>query len=419
MDDNTPSDEYDMLPPAKKGRKGEIAVEFQPTPPVVQLNQYIQEIINGQVDVTVDPEVAATSARQTLGTLFDELQQIITEKETDARRRVNEIQQENAAAMARAEEETLIEENARMLEQINNAMIRAQDGRLNRQQRLLLNDRIMILISNSVTEAEIQRELNRDPTGRNIRGLYDALIQYYTEIASYGYQRSPQVLSNIGSILGGTAMIGAAVIGGGSSGTPGGILMMLAQFLGTATITASGLYLLQRGGLNIQGFLQGTGAATRQCILTGCQKIAEYGEQGLTLLMNEAGSRLNMLFHEQPDDSQSSYRSIDSSSYSSYSSYSTASSASTAIKSILNTSIEFSTKTPEQQVVILEGEVPPDEPLTQSDYGDIDGGRKRKSRRHTKSKNSRKGRKGRNGRMTKKGRKHHKTMKRYRSKMRR
>ena len=105
------------------------------------------------------------------------------------------------------------------------------------------------------------------------------------------------------------------------------------------------------------------------------------------------------------------------------SSYSTASSASEAIERILSIPVK-------QQVSEILGEVPLDEPLTQPDFGSqpmddypnisgIDGGRKRKSRHNTKSRKSRKGRKGRKGRMTKKGRKHHKTLKRYRSKMRR
>jgi len=404
------------------------------SPSVEELNRYINDIITGQVDVTVDPELAVTEARTTLVTLYEQLQQIIAEKEAVAKRIIAEREQTSAVAMAEQEQETLIQENIRMINNINNAMIRAQDGRLNRQQRLELNTRIMRLISSTVTEAEIQRELERDSTARNIRGLYDALIQYYTEMTSYGYQRSPKVLANIGAILGGTAMLGSAVFSGSSAASPAGVLMMLSNYLGIAASVASGLYLLQRGGLNVQGFLQQTGAVTRQCIERGCKNIAEYGKQGLTSFINVASERLNKLLEEDPDSDISTQDSESSS-------YSTASSAGTEIRQILDVPDN------QQRNEVL-GVVPPDENLTQLNFGTqsttynsdtkddfndvgfdtahtlnssstIDGGRKRKSRCHTKSKKTKKGRKGRKHRMTKKGRKHHKTMKRHRTKMRR
>lgn len=389
----------------------EIEVENVPAAPAIdQINQYINEIINGQVDITVDPEAAASTSRQRASDLMTELNRIIAQKEQQAQERQITIAEARREEMEEVERAQIIDENIQMITAINNALARSNE-RLGRSDRLALNRRIQQLINDTITAAQVNEQLEAEarPLRESIRGLYNGLIQYYTEMASYGYQRAPEVLANIGSMLGGTAMIGAAVVGGGN-GSPAGTLMTLANYLGTATITASGLYLLQRGGLPVQGFLESTGAATRQCIERRCQQIAEYGVVGLTSLMNQARERLNT-FLEQDPDSDILSQSTDSSD----SSYSTASSASQAISRVLVVPLQ------QQRDEIL-GEVPDDEPLTQDQYPDmsaIDGGRKRKSRRHTKSKKSRRGKKGRKGRMTKKGRKHHKTMKRYRSKMRR
>ena len=407
-------------PPVVDGvEMGVIPVPAAPpaAPSVNQLNQYIQQIIEGQVDVTVPPATAASTARQTAADLMRQLNEIIAQKEQQAEERQAAIAETRRVEMEEVERAQIIDENMRMMTAINAALAES-NARLGRTDRLALNARIQQLINDTIIAAEIDEQMEAEarPLRENIRGLYNGLIQYYTEMASYGYQRAPEVLANIGSMLGGTAMLGAAVVGGGTGGA-GGTLMTLANYLGTATITASGLYLLQRGGLPVQDFLQGTGAAARQCIQRRCQQIAEYGIQGLTSLINEANERLHTVL-EQDSDSAMSSQSSASSGYSTVSNYSSASSASQAIRRILGPP---SVEQQEREVNEVLGVVPPEEPLTQDpyDFADIDGGRKRKSRRHTKSRKTRKGRKGRKHRMTKKGRKHHKTMKRYRSKMRR
>ena len=506
-------------------------------PSIPDLNKCLNDIINGQQNETIPPGVAAAAARRKAKKLSDTIVSIITNKQRVSER----IQQQRAAAertaMASAQRESELEENVKMMNEINNALANS-NGRLNRAQRQRLHQLIMKSISNTITNKEIQEELalNGSQAQQNIRDLFNALITYYTEMASYGYERAPDILANIGSIVAGTAIIGSAILAP-QVGAGDGILMTLSRYIGPITATASGLYFLQRGGLPVQPMLRSLGANTIQCVRSGCvalqQKMGDIYNAGLksiTTFVNPDYSKFTIdwdarsgNFSVAPSRAPSIAPSAAASvAPSTASTTSTAGAASVAIDEILDVDdddreqevINGITAPPNSVVSspmfpaqgpFAQGPFPPAPPnspgsasaappipesveiisnrkpygkafkeeeeekpasqvsaLTAEDFGSqgsyfgsqlsdfdpqdgehrdkrqrlpsvsegqeenvndvmrVDGGKRaRKSRRNTKPRKSRKGRKGRKGRMTKKGRKHHKTLKRYRSKMRR
>jgi hypothetical protein len=407
---------------------------------VEDLNRYLERIIEGSRDDTIPPDENARVQREQLSRLNDEINAIIARNEQEAEERERARAAAARAAMAEQEKAQIIAENLNMMNEINAALARSAE-RLSRTQRIELNNRIISLITNTVTAVQINDELAQDSgtLRENIRGLFNSMIEYYTEMASYGYERSPYILANMGSIVAGTAMLGSAIVAPANFSGQGGILMFLSRYLGTATVTASGLFFLQRGGLNVTGLLEQVGSSTLSCLQEGCRVISKGMITGFESLIQMADDHMDNLLSSHDDSSQGSV----------LSSGSTASSASQSIKLILGVpereqiaellnpsdnqrsasqgsaisgitaSQGFGSQIPNDfgdEIVtpgIEVGEVQEDK------NSDIDGGRKRKSRRYTKVRKSRKGRKGRKGRVTKKGRKHHKTLKRYRSKTRR
>jgi hypothetical protein len=514
-------------------------------PSIPDLNKCLNDIINGQQNETIPPGVAAAAARRQAKKLSDTIVSIITNKQRVSERIQQQRVAAESAAMASAQRESELEENVKMMNEINNALANS-NGRLNRAQRQRLHQLIMKSISNTITNKEIQEELalNGSQAQQNIRDLFNALITYYTEMASYGYERAPDILANIGSIVAGTAIIGSAILAP-QVGAGDGILMTLSRYIGPITATASGLYFLQRGGLPVQPMLRSLGANTIQCVRVGCvalqQKMGDIYNAGLksiTTFVNPDYSKFTIdwdarsgNFSVAPSRAPSIAPSAAASvAPSTASTTSTAGAASVAIDEILDVddddreqevingitappnSIVSSPMFPAQGP-FAQGPFPPAPPNSpgsasaappipgeiwtkktaaaafdereeegqeasqgtnvsditnegfgsqrsdigsqRSDFGSqlsdfdpeygehrdkrqrlpsvsegqeenvndvmrVDGGKRaRKSRRNTKPRKSRKGRKGRKGRMTKKGRKHHKTLKRYRSKMRR
>lgn len=411
------------------------------------LNGLLDEIINGQLDVTVPAGVASATTTAAAGVLYTELLRIIEEKNAELTARQESLQEATRQEVAQEEARQLIEENVQMMNAINEAMARSNDI-LPRQQRIELNRRIMKIISTSISQFEVNEQLNHeaDVIRTNIRGLFNGLIQYYTEMAAYGYENTPEILSRFGAIIAGSALIGGTIYSPTTIGTSGSLLVVLSSYLQTATSTATGLYFLQRGGLPIQEMLQNIGGNTVQCLRSGCQqlgsKLNSFFELGVNALTGYvAGGYQDLDFNWDSESGNFTISDKGTIASSSVSTTSSAASAKTAIERILDVPEErqidelIEVIVPISEINITGQQVEVDEPLTQSDFdsqsefnsqsqgfGDIDGGKMRKSRRHIKSKRTRrarKGRKARKGRITKKGRKHHRTMKRYSSKGRR
>jgi len=401
-----------------------------------QINEMFNSLVNGpgQDDMTVVPSDAASRARAELSELGNAINALIEQRE----RRQLEIQQqmetETATAMREIEASQIVDENIQFIDEVVNAMTRSQQ-RLERVERIALNRRIIKLINDSVTNSEVRRQLSPNEEGivaANIRGLFDALIKYCTAMASYSYNSAPTIIANLGSILAGSSIIAGTVCGIGSMNSGGSLLVFLSQLLQTTSSTAVGLYFLGRGGFPVNRMLENIGVTVRECVENACIRVRNQGQQFMT--------SVSQTFNEMLEADTISSESSDSS----VSTASTAGSAVTRISGILSMPEDRQILLLEERnfddtdnslvgrdVVINEEDVT--EPLTQpSDFGsqpafgsqgieEIDGGRKRKSRRHMKMRRTRKGRKGRRGkgRMTKKGRKHYRTMKRYRSKGRR
>lgn len=393
-----------------------------------ELNNLLVDIINGQEDITIPANQSSSNAQNLVVNLNGRLTQIITQKQDALVASQQRLAAAEAAEMAEQEARILIDENTNLINQINVAMASSNE-RLNREQRRILNENLMQLISDSITAFEVNQQLNQESSfiENNIKGLFNGLIQYYTEMASYGYERSPEILAKIGSIIAGSVIIGGTIYYPNNSITSnaGGLLLTLSKYLQITTLTASGLYFLKQGGLPIIQMLENVGARTQECLRSGCQQLNEQigsmWDAGIDKLKTYLAGNFE-------DDMLSQYSESQASQASTAFTASTASSAKTAIESILNE--------PEvRQIDILltqsDTEENVESQLTQgtefdsqeygNNYGnmnDIDGGKIRKSRRHMKIKKMKTCKKGRKRRrITKKGRKYHKTLKRYKPKM--
>jgi len=299
---------------------------------------------------------------------------------------------------------------------ITNALAQS-NGRLSRSQRIELNSRIMQLISDSVTSSEMQIELqtNARSVQDNLKGLFNGLIEYYTEMASYGYERAPDILAMMGSIIAGTSIIGSAVMTPISQSN--NILIILASYLQTATVTASGLYFLKQGGLPIKQILGEAGRESVKCIRSGCTIAANTMNNLFTSGLSALGSYVTTDYNnlEINWDSSSVAPSVSSASSASY--------ASSAIKLILDANEEQQLSYILQDQLQTQPSSQVDSELTDFNYAadyESDGsalGGRRKSRRHGKSKRTKNKRKCRKCRKTKKCKKHRKTLKRYKRKM--
>ena len=313
-------------------------------------------------------------------------------------------------------------------------------------QRIAVNERIIKTITEAVTNQEVIAQLENESMSReNIRGLFNGLITYYTEMASYGYERGPDILAKIGAVIAGSTLIGSTIY---SQMPPSSnLLMLLGRYLTTATTTASGLYFLQQGGLPIRNMLQTVGGQTVRFLQTGCDVVKQEMNKMYGYGLDALGAYVNNLdFDWNFEDGSVSISTVSSAD----STASTASSAAEAIDEILSVTEEKQKEILLEEILEpqIEGEITinpevvgsqltdsqnssisdidrdlyGDIPVTNPDAtsNDIDGGRIRKSRRHVKSKQTKKGKKGRRkGRKTRKGKKHRKTLKRYKRKMRR
>lgn len=394
----------DMLVTAASAPGIEMEEVVVPPPTAEQLNELILRIIALPPETMPPSELAALQTGRA-SELMTSLNEIIERQTRAAEEREAAAQARTAAAMAVQDQLSTLRRRTDMITEVNNALM-SSDERLNPAQRADLNRRIMELIRDYVTSTEVANDLRREPTANNIRQLFNGLIQYFTLMAGEARQQAPYILANIGSILAGTIMIGSAIITPPAPTTDAGILMTLSSYMGTATVTASGLYFLQRGSVPVTQYLETMG----ECVRATCSRATGVVLNQLSQITNNAIEIAEQMIDAlpTPDSSQDSMSSMSSTS-------TVLSDASRQLSIIQRPTVD------EQREELLDGMIAPTNSPASSQISDITdiGGRKRKSRRHTKSKKSRKGRKGRKGRMTKKGRKHHKTMKRYRSKMRR
>ena len=180
---------------------------------VTKLNDYLNQIIEGQEDITQPPEIARAAQIENIDALNDAIMALINAKEERQKASQEAARANEAASIAQEESLGIIRENMEFINSITNALAQS-NGRLSRSQRIELNSRIMQLISDSVTSSEMQIELqtNARSVQDNLKGLFNGLIEYYTEMASYGYERAPDILAMMGSIIAGTSIIGSAVM---------------------------------------------------------------------------------------------------------------------------------------------------------------------------------------------------------------
>ena len=92
-------------------------------------------------------------------------------------------------------------------------------------------------------------------------------------MASYGYERAPDILAKFGSVIAGSAIIGSTIVASSPIQPTDNLLIFLASYLQTAITTASGLFFLQRGGLPIKQILASVGGETIKCVRTGCERV--------------------------------------------------------------------------------------------------------------------------------------------------
>ena len=412
---------------------------------ISKLNEYLQQIIDGQEDVTRPAKQARQEQESIASALITQINQLIVDKEQKQIARQEAAEAQQLAIMDKAEAEEIIRENSELINTITRVLSESQ-ARIPRNQRIAVNERIIKTITEAVTNQEVIAQLENESMSReNIRGLFNGLITYYTEMASYGYERGPDILAKIGAVIAGSTLIGSTIY---SQMPPSSnLLMLLGRYLTTATTTASGLYFLQQGGLPIRNMLQTVGGQTVRCLQTGCDVVKQEMNKMYGYGLDALGAYVNNLdFDWNFEDGSVSISTVSSAD----STASTASSAAEAIDEILSVTEEKQKEILLEEILEpqIEGEITinpevvgsqltdsqnssisdidrdlyGDIPVTNPDAtsNDIDGGRIRKSRRHVKSKQTKKGKKGRRkGRKTRKGKKHRKTLKRYKRKMRR
>lgn len=373
---------------------------------VARFDEYLEKLIEGQQDTTEPPRDAAAAAQiENVHSLNDEISALI-----------NQIE-ERLATLTPEESSEMIIASTNFINDVSNTLT-LNDDRLTQEQRLEIYKRVMAVLNKEVLLAVVQNELQNESelVRNNIKGLFNALIEYFTEMASYGYARAPEILAKMGSVVAGTAIIGSAVMT--PIPRPGNLLILLASFLKTSSATLSGLYFLKQGGVPTDQILGKAGKESLKCLQTGCKiaanKMNELFMSGLNVLGDYVVTSDYNNF-ELNYDSRSN-----ASVASSASSASSAASAASAIKSILDVNEA------QQMAYILEDQsqtqlnLQVDSDLTDNNYeedneteGSTFGGR-RKSRRHVNLKRTKNRRRCRKCIKTKKYKSHYrKTLKRY------
>jgi hypothetical protein len=224
--------------------------------------------------------------------------------------------------------------------------------------RIALTNKIVQLINTAVTNQQITEELQNDAQWKNnIEGLFNSIIVFYTEMASYTKERTPEMLANIGSAIAGTVLIGGVLFTVSNNGVSSGdgmasILLRLSKYINTG----AGLFFLQKSGLPIYQNIIDLGKNITNCVSTNVNNVCtkENFNYAVGTLYSIGLNHLQNLINDD-------YSNIDLSSVSSStkSNKSTSSNAS-SVRSDAKSRIEGILETPknEQQVVLYQ---PPSE----------------------------------------------------------
>ena len=313
------------------------------------------------------------------------------------------------------------------IDDLNDEMTQS-DAKLTKEQVLELSERVNEIIRNKYLVQEISNQIGEEPSGEIIKQVFHGLIEYYVAMGYYAREKAPGVLTKMGALLAGSAIVGASIhqtfnIASASSSS-GNTLIALARYLTPVTAFGSGLYLLGEGGLDISE----KAVSCVQGVQEGCVKLVNFASDAL---------------HDLLESDDWSAPSSPSSASSASSASSVLSNASNQIEALLNKAEqadkveEFMENLSQSQGSVADrsqsqgSEISAitDSQVSNATLGDGDdeiysmpsdntqtkGG---KSRRHTKFRKTKR-RVKKNHRLTKKGKKHYKTLKRYRRKMRR
>lgn len=221
--------------------------------------------------------------------------------------------------------------------------------------RIALTNKIVQLIDTAITNQQITEELQNDAQWKNnIEGLFNSIIVYYTEMASYTKERTPEMLVNIGSAIAGTVLIGGVLFTVSNNGVSSGdgmtsILLRLSKYINTG----AGLFFLQKSGLPIYQNIIDLGKNITNCVSTNVNNVCtkENLNYAVGTLYSIGLNHLQNLINED-------YSNIDLSSVSSKKSNTTTSS-NASVRSDAKSMIEDILETPkEQQLVVYQ---PPSE----------------------------------------------------------
>jgi hypothetical protein len=348
------------------------------------------------------------------------------------------------------------------IDKLNQTMTHS-DAKLTKEQVLELSSKVNKIISDTYLVQEITNQLSEEPSGDMLKQVFHGLIEYYVSTAYYIGEQAPEVLTNIGALLAGSAIIGATIqtSSGLASASSGDILQSLTRYLPTTTALGTGLYLLQRGGVPIEQITTQTVKKMTEkavsCVQRGCEKLVELASNRLDELLksddwsassassdssassassvlSEASSKIKELLEnaenqdnlkegstqQSTQDSEISELTMPDLSQGLSQGFSPRSPGSDSYFSARESSHQRRSSSPEEllssQGTLKSGDMDSiSMPSVNTDKG---GNKKRKSRRHTKFRKTKR-RVKKNRRLTKKGKKHYKTLKRYRRKMRR
>jgi hypothetical protein len=344
-----------------------------------RLNDYLAQIINGQTDDSLSPEQEAAQQQQALTNLTNAIQAIIAKKEESQRRRQELKTMEETEAMRQLEAEEIARENMEMVKKITDLLASAQ-AVMPRKDRQLLTKKLMTAIEDTIDSVQHVNDLT--VWKGYAKQLFNELIAYYTEMSAYTYDKSPEVLAKIGSVLAGSVIIGGTVYAASNANTNGVILLELSKYLTTTGATASGLYFFKMGGIPVKEILEDVGKNTLQCVKTSCKAatnelnklwslgldtlnsyLTKKDYQQLAIEWDSASESLHFSSSSESSSSSSSSSSLkpssSSSSSSSLSPFHSSSSSSSSVKSA-KLAIENILNVPEnqQQILLLENGVP-------------------------------------------------------------
>ena len=148
-----------------------------------------------------------------------------------------------------------------MLNDLNYEMSNTDETLTNNEREMLT--RILVKkIRDAITIKQQIVELEKEGMGVDaMKQIFQELIKYYTSLAYYGYEKAPEVLTQIGALLAGSAIIGATMSSSSSSAVSavsnavslvrqGELLSLFSTYLPSTASYMAGAYLLKQGGID-------------------------------------------------------------------------------------------------------------------------------------------------------------------------